>query len=76
MAISEVRFHLHIPADVYLSYYQGQARHVLVATDEGLKVQFPARLLRPYVTREGVTGEFRLRYDEHHKLVGLDKLSD
>ena len=75
MATTEVRFRLHIPADVYLSYYQGQARHVLVTTHEGLKVRFSAALLRPYVTREGVKGEFRLRYDEHRRLVGLDKLA-
>ena len=75
MATTEVTFHLRIPADAYLSYYQGQARQVLVTTREGLKVQFPAALLRPYVTRDGISGEFRLRYDEHRRLVGLDRLA-
>lgn len=76
MATTEVRFYLHIPADVYLSYYQGRARDVLVTTDEGLKVQFPAGLLRPYVSRDGVRGAFRLRYDERRRLVGLDRVPD
>lgn len=76
MATTEVRFYLHIPAEVYLSYYQGRARDVLVTTHEGLRVQFSAALLRPYVTRDGVWGEFRLRYDVHRRLVGLDRVSD
>lgn len=75
MTISEARFHLDIPAQAYLKYYRGEAKNVLVTTHEGVRVQFSAHLLRPYVTRDGIKGEFCLRYDEHHKLIGLSKVS-
>lgn len=76
MAITEVRFDLHIPADVYVAYYQGQVRDVQVTTRDGVRVRFPARLLRPYVTREGIRGQFILRYDEGRRAVGLERTGD
>lgn len=75
MAITEARFHLHIPAVDYVAYYRGGVNYVLATTPEGVRVQFPARLLRPFVTREGVIGDFVLRYDGRNKVVGLEKVS-
>lgn len=75
MAVNEVRFRLRIPAHRYLAHYQGTARTVMAVTLDGKRVQFPARLLVPYVSREGVFGEFILRYDENNKAIGLEKVS-
>ncbi|MBK9131389.1 MAG: DUF2835 domain-containing protein [Gammaproteobacteria bacterium] len=70
----EVTFVLNISSDEYLRYYQGAARHVVVRGRDGRTIQFPAGLLRRFVTRDGVHGEFRLCFDAGNKLVSLDRI--
>lgn len=70
----EIRFALSLSREDYLRYYQGVARHVVVRSHDGLQVQFPARLLRPFVTHQGVLGEFRLLLDDANKMLDLQRL--
>jgi len=65
---------IHISADEFLNYYCGGARHVVTRSLEGLTVQFPAKALQPYVTRQGVHGEFVIRFDENCRLIKLEAL--
>ena len=41
---------------------------------DGRTVSFPARVLRPFLTYQGIQGEFLIRFDKHHKFVGIEKL--
>ena len=43
----EYRFRLSIPAQEYMTYYQGAAQNIVVDLANGLRVQFPAANLRP-----------------------------
>ncbi|MGE0372788.1 MAG: DUF2835 domain-containing protein [Gammaproteobacteria bacterium] len=70
----EITFLLNIAPDEYLRYYQGTVRHVLARGRDGRTVQFPAGLLRPFLTHDGVHGEFRLRFDDNNRLVSLDRV--
>jgi hypothetical protein len=72
--MNEVRFSLNISPQRYLSYYQGVARLVVVNARDGRRIQFPAEHLRPFVTHEGIHGEFALQFDEYNKFVGLKQL--
>jgi hypothetical protein len=72
----EFHFRLAIPPAEYLSYYQGAARNVVTKSVEGLVVQFPANVLRDYVTAEGVFGRFVLRVDANNKFHSLERLGD
>lgn len=72
--MNEVRFHLNISSQRYLSYYQGLARKVVVETQGGRRVQFPAEHLRPFVTHDGIQGEFALQFDENNKFIGLKRI--
>ncbi len=47
---------------------------MIVRAHDGRIVQFPARHLRPFVSREGVFGEFRLRVDGNGRLLSLDRV--
>ena len=76
MDTHSIRFRLAIPADVYLAYYKGQVREVVVHTATGLRIQFPANALQGVVGHQGVYGLFELRYDANHKLVGLHRIGD
>lgn len=74
MAVEELTFSLALPAQRWLRFYQGTARAVIVRAHDGRTVQFPAHHLRPFVSREGVYGEFRLRVDGNGRLVSLDRV--
>lgn len=56
------------------SVYDGQARYILVESDQGLKLQLPASNFRAYVTSDGIHGRFRVQIDDRNKLVALQKL--
>lgn len=57
-------------------YYQGMARQVVVKAFDGRTLQFPANVLRPFVTHSGVSGLFVICVDQHNKLVGIEKIGD
>lgn len=71
-----VRFSIALSADRYLAYYKGLARAVVVKAHDGRTVQFPADVLRPFLTHEGVYGEFELRFDEGRKFLGIARVED
>jgi hypothetical protein len=53
-------FHLSITSTALLEYYRGTAHRVVARTHRGETVQFPASLLKPFVTPVGVYGDFVL----------------
>jgi len=70
----EVRVSLTISSDRYLAFYKGTADTVVTRTADGRKVKFPARVLRQFLTHDGIDGEFTIQFNEHHKFVGIKKL--
>ena len=50
--------------DEYLKYYQSVAKDVITTTTDGRTVQFPAGVLRSFVSHEGIYGTFTLHFNE------------
>ncbi len=71
-----VRFALSIPGDVYLSFYVGAARAVVVKAADGRNIQFPAGILRRFVTHDGIQGVFEMEFDENNKFVNIHRVGD
>lgn len=63
-----------LPAERFLAYYQGQANRVLMRSREGRTVSLPAHHLRPFLTRDGIHGSFRLEFAENGQLQRLVRL--
>lgn len=74
MGGDEVFFRLSIPAADYLRYYQGTAAFVQVRAEDGRRIRLPAANLRRFITREGIAGRFRLRFDGNQKIISLEKV--
>ncbi|MFP4208978.1 MAG: DUF2835 domain-containing protein [Wenzhouxiangella sp.] len=72
--MKEYRFSLHISADEYLRYYQGQAVAVVVTDSNGRTIRFPANALRGHVDHSGIHGRFRLITDDDHRLQRLERM--
>ena len=67
----EVRFNLHIPADAIRRYYSGEVQFVQVIDDQGRRIRFASRHLRPFLSYQGVHGRFCLRFDQNNRLIDL-----
>ncbi|GAB4357027.1 MAG: hypothetical protein Kow006_24570 [Gammaproteobacteria bacterium] len=72
----QIRFSLSISADRFLAYYRGDARQVVVKAEDGRTLRFPANVLQPFLTHEGITGDFVLEYDQHNRFTGIRKLAN
>jgi hypothetical protein len=70
----EVRVSLTISSDRYLAYYKGVADTVVTRAADGRKVKFPARVLRQFLTHDGIDGEFAIEFNDYHKFTGIRKL--
>ena len=70
-----VSFALNISQDVLLTYYEGAAKSVVAKTLDGRNIQFPANILRQFVTAEGVQGLFEMEFDENNKFLAMRRIA-
>lgn len=70
----ELFFRLNVGFNDFLKYYQGDATMVEVKDIEGRVLWINARHFRPYVTRDGIQGLFRMELDKQGELQLLQKL--
>lgn len=72
--MNELIVDLNISAEQYLRLYRGEVEHVVARALDGRSVRFPAATLRRFVSREGISGRFRIRYGADGKLIDIEKL--
>ncbi|NOZ51889.1 MAG: DUF2835 domain-containing protein [Gammaproteobacteria bacterium] len=72
----EFCFNLKISAHEYVKYYQGIARAVYVKDKNGKSIQFPADVLKPFITKDGIYGYFIIRIDDRNKLIDIKKVAE
>jgi hypothetical protein len=65
---------LTIAADEFIRLYQGSARSVYTTSIEGKKIRFPANILQPFVTRQGIKGLFAIEFGDQNKFIGIKRL--
>jgi hypothetical protein len=74
--MNRYRLRLSISPAELQRYYSGEAQMVNARSITGLRIQFPARVLRAFVTRNGVFGLFELICDEDHRFVDFLRIGD
>ncbi len=72
--MQQVTLNLYISADEYLKLYRGQAHYASARALDGRKVRFPAHILKPYVTHEGIRGLFEICFDGQGKFLSIRRL--
>ncbi len=65
---------LYIEPEEFVRLYEGSARTVVCRAEDGRTVSFPARVLRPYVTADGVRGRFRIEFGSDNRFSGIQRL--
>jgi len=69
-----MQFHLTIGYDKYLMVYQGHADSIVTTATDGQKVQFPAEIVKPYLTRNGIHGFFEITFNRQNKFQSIKKI--
>jgi hypothetical protein len=72
--VRRFEFFLRVSPEAYLDYYRGIARVVVVSTTCGETLQFPAALLKKFVTAAGIEGDFELLCDANNRCVDLRRV--
>jgi hypothetical protein len=67
-------FSLNISKERFLPYYRGEIKSIVVTTNLGTTVSFPAMHLRKHLTSGGIYGQFCLE-TQHNKFLSLIKLA-
>lgn len=62
---------LSISRDEYLRVYKGVARTVVARDINGRKIAFPVNVLQPYVSHFGVSGRFRIEFDDNNRFKSI-----
>jgi len=71
----ELEVDLAIPVAELLRLYRGEVREVVARARDGRVLRFPVSALRPFVSRDGVHGRFRIRCDAAQRLAGIERLA-
>lgn len=74
--MNEIRFRLEISRQEYLRYYQGDVDSVHVTISGGQTIQFPASALQKHISPSGISGAFRIVFDDDNKMISLERISN
>ncbi|MCW8865727.1 MAG: DUF2835 domain-containing protein [Colwellia sp.] len=66
-------FSINMTANEFLPYYQGIAQTIVVKSTQGLRLQFPAMHMRPYLKSNGIHGNFCLQ-TENKKFLSITEI--
>jgi hypothetical protein len=65
---------LKIYPEEFQRLYEGNVKEVSARSIDGLKVRFPANILRPYVTHAGVVGTFAIHFSDENRFHSIEKI--
>ncbi len=65
---------LSISPERFQAYYQGVVEYVRATADDGRTVQFPARVLRPFLTYQGIQGTYEIVCDAKLKFQSIRQI--
>lgn len=66
---------IYISPEEYLRHYEGHVQNVSAIARDGRRVQFPTKILTPFVTLQGIRGSFAIHFDAANKFVDIEKLA-
>lgn len=72
--MQKMTFTLNISYELFEHYYKGSARSVVVTTDDGRTLKFPANSIQKFLLRDGIHGHFEIIFDRQNKIAGLNRI--
>ena len=68
-------FRLALGRDEIMLMYQGHVRRLVVRTEQGLTLELGLEKLRSFVSDCGVYGYFRLKTQDDHRFISLERIN-
>ena len=56
-------------------YYRGRARHVVAEAADGRIIQLPIKVLHPFISKQGIQGDFLVTTDDENRFVKIEPIS-
>ena len=72
--MDQIKISIRISADEYLKHYQGAAKSVFTQSVDGRSIRFPAKILQPFVTHNGIEGSFIIQFDDNKQFKEIIKI--
>ena len=69
--MQRVTVQLNISSERFQAYYQGTVESVVTTASDGRTVKFPARVLRTFLTYQGIKGTFEITFDSNLKFQAI-----
>jgi len=69
-----VTISISISTQDYLAHYQGTVKEVVARSSDGRNIRFPSTILQPFVSHEGISGTFVIRFDDNNKFQDIQKI--
>lgn len=63
-----------VSAEELFRAYNGEAKNVLVRARDGRRIQFPVKILWPFIAHEGIYGRFRIAFDNTGKFQEIQRI--
>ena len=69
--MQKVTVRLNLSPERFQAYYQGVVENVVAMASDGRTVRFPARVLRPFLSYQGIQGTFDITFDVNMKFQSI-----
>jgi hypothetical protein len=70
----EVTISISISTQDYLAHYQGSVKEVVARSIDGRNIRFPSTILQPFVSHNGINGNFVISFDDNNKFQSIRKV--
>ena len=73
--MKQYTFRLALSSEEIMLMYQGHARRLVVRTEQGLTIELGLEKIRIFVATSGVYGYFRLKTQDDHRFISLERIN-
>ena len=74
VGVHHFTFTIRITSEGWSEYYRVPSASIVARSHTGKQVQFKARHLHKFITRDGIQGTFRMTIDDNQDFVSMEKL--
>ena len=72
--VKQISLSLQLTSRQVEEYYRGRARHVVAEAADGRIIQLPIKVLHPFISKQGIQGDFLVTTDDENRFVKIAPL--
>ena len=73
--VKQISLSLQLTSRQVEEYYRGRARHMVAEAADGRIIQLPIKVLHPFISKQGIQGDFLVTTDDENRFVKIAPLS-